>query len=230
MMAPLPTPSHAEERPELPRVRLDVRAASGRTIGYEVGAADFLIGGSPGCDLRLPAANLPPIICQISRKSDGIRVRRVTPLLPVLLNGSPLAANATTPVASGDVLTVAELEIAVVVPEQPYHLVPRFVPIEAEAPAAQPAPRDGDGDIAPSRNGADSLRLWNRSGRKNGGVATRNSFAARGNWTARQRNSSPIVCCGINDGKRSSRNSNGNGPPPGWRGSIRPISTPGTAS
>ena len=31
MMAPLPTSSHTDDRPELPRVRLDVRAASGRS-------------------------------------------------------------------------------------------------------------------------------------------------------------------------------------------------------
>ena len=52
MMAPLPTPSHANDRPESPWVRLEVRVASGLPVTYEVGADDFLIGGSAGCDLR----------------------------------------------------------------------------------------------------------------------------------------------------------------------------------
>ena len=135
MMAPLPTPSHADDQPELPRVRLEVRAQSGRPVTYEVGADDFLIGGSAGCDLRLPTANLPPVICQISRKSDGVRVRRLTPVLPVLLNGAALPANATTPVAAGDVLALADIEITFAIPSAPSLVVPRFVPLEVEASA-----------------------------------------------------------------------------------------------
>ena len=78
-------------------------------VSYEVGAEDFLIGGSSGCDLRLPTAKPSACPLSVSRKPDGIRVRRVTPVLPVLLNGQPLPANATTAVASGDVLTVADI-------------------------------------------------------------------------------------------------------------------------
>src|SRR5438093_5394701 len=103
MMAPLPTPSPSADRPELPRVRLEVRAASGRPVTYEFGADEFLVGAAGGCDLRLPAADLPPVVCQFARKSDGVRVRRLTPVLPVLLNGKPLPANAPTAVRSGDV-------------------------------------------------------------------------------------------------------------------------------
>ena len=36
MLGPIP-PSPTTDRPELPRVRLEVRAASGRVIAYEVG-------------------------------------------------------------------------------------------------------------------------------------------------------------------------------------------------
>ena len=133
MMAPLPTSSHTDDRPELPRVRLDVRSASGRVVSYEVGAEDFLIGGSSGCDLRLPTPNLPPVLCQVSRKLDGIRVRRVTPVLPVLLNDQPLPANATTTVASGDVLTIADIQITVVAANLPSIIVPQFVSLEPES-------------------------------------------------------------------------------------------------
>jgi hypothetical protein len=140
MMAPLPTPSHTDDRPELARVRLDVRAASGRTVSYEVGVDDFLIGGSAGCDLRLPAPSLPPVLCQISRKTDGLRVRRVTPVLPVLLNGSSLPANTTTLIADGDVLTIEDIQITVVTAHQPALIVPRFVPLEPEAAGGHAIP------------------------------------------------------------------------------------------
>ena len=60
MMAPLPTPSPSGDRPELPRVRLEVRTGAGRTLAYDFGADEFLIGGAPGCDLRLAGA-APPV-------------------------------------------------------------------------------------------------------------------------------------------------------------------------
>ena len=74
MMAPLPNPPPANDRPELPRVRLEVRSGSGRTISYEVGSDEFLIGGASGCDLRLPVPNAPSVVCQLTRKADAVRV------------------------------------------------------------------------------------------------------------------------------------------------------------
>lgn len=143
MMAPLPTPSHSNDQPESPRVRLEVRVASGRPVTYEVGANDFLIGGSAGCDLRLPAANLPPVICQISRKADGISARRLTPVLPVHLNGKPLAANATAPIAANDILTLADVEITVAMPHAPTIVMPKFVPLDVQSATPQ-EPRKPD--------------------------------------------------------------------------------------
>ncbi|MBA4064440.1 MAG: hypothetical protein C0501_12150 [Isosphaera sp.] len=135
-------PPPAADRPELPRVRLDVRAAGGRPVTYEVGGGEFLIGGAGGCDLRLPAANLPPVICQVTRKPDGVRARRLTPVLPVLLNGAPLPANAPAPVSPGDVIAVAGVEITVTFQAPAAVLTPTFVPLAPEPPAAvvPPAP------------------------------------------------------------------------------------------
>ena len=162
MMAPLPTPTQVADRPELPRVRLEVRAASGRPVTYEVGAEDFLIGGSAGCDLRLPASNLPPVICQISRKADGVRVRRLTPVIPVHVNGNPLAANTTTPVASGDVLALAEIEITVAIQQTTHVVIPKFVPLEVESVAAPShAPRM---DLSEERRKLEGR--WKQSTRK----------------------------------------------------------------
>jgi len=139
MIGPLP-PNPNGDRPELPRVRLEVRAASGRSVTYEIGSDEFLVGGAGGCDLRLPAANLPPVIAQITRKPDGVRVRRLTPVLAVSLNGSPLAANTPTSLTSGDILGLAGVEITVVV--QPSAFVsPTFVPvIEAQPLPVVPYP------------------------------------------------------------------------------------------
>jgi hypothetical protein len=137
MMAPLPTPSPADEGPELPRVRLEVRAPSGRAVTYEMGGGDFLVGGSSSCDLRLPAANLPPVVCQISRSTSGVRIRRLTPIIAVSLNGLALPANAATPVNSGDVLSLGEIEITLAMPQAQAVIVPNFVPLDIE-PATQP--------------------------------------------------------------------------------------------
>ncbi len=131
MMAPLPTPNTPSERPELPRVRLDVRAGSGRPVSYEVGSEEFLIGGASGCDLRLPATSLPPVICQLTRKSDAVRVRRLTPALAVLLNGNPLPANTPVLLNGDDKLTLAGIEICISISgnsSSAKYLSPQFVP------------------------------------------------------------------------------------------------------
>jgi hypothetical protein len=52
MMAPLPNPTPGA-RPDLPRVRFDVRTAAGRVVGHEFAGDEFLIGAAAGCDLRL---------------------------------------------------------------------------------------------------------------------------------------------------------------------------------
>ena len=140
MLGPIPPPP-AADRPELPRVRLEVRASvapgsAGRTppraVTYEVGSGEFVIGGAGGCDLRLPAPNLPPVIAQITRKPDADAVRRLTPVLPITLNGEPLPANVLAPLAAGDTLALAGVEITVAV-QHAAVVSPRFVPVEAAA-------------------------------------------------------------------------------------------------
>ncbi|MBA4189141.1 MAG: hypothetical protein C0467_14180 [Planctomycetaceae bacterium] len=169
MIGSLP-PSPPADRPELPRVRLDVRPAPGsasgsssrnpqRAVTYEVGADEFLIGGASGCDLRLPTPNLPPVVAQITRKADGVRVRRLTPILPVLLNGNPLTANTPTPVSTGDVLVLGGMEITLAI-QQSAILSARFVAVTEEEPrqqhpqqAQQPAP-----ELVPHRDDAELIR------------------------------------------------------------------------
>jgi chromosome segregation ATPase len=156
MMAPLPSSSQPADRPESPRVRLDVRLASGRTVNYEVGADEFLIGGASGCDFRIPAPNLPPVICQLIRKPEGLWVRRLTPLLTVLLNETPLSASNLARVNSGDKLALGGVEIVVSIQAAPL-LIPKFVALDPDiAEEATTAAR------APSREDEDDLEKRRR--------------------------------------------------------------------
>jgi chromosome segregation ATPase len=170
MMAPLPPPNSSGTRPDLPRVRLEVRTGGGRAVAPEFGGDEFIIGGAAGCDLRLPAAGAPPIAVQLTRRSDGVRGRRVAAGLPVQLNGASLPAGTTTPVHDGDVLTLAGLTIAVrtsavpaVEPAPPPYLSPRFVPLDDPPPAlpAPDAPPEPAGAAGPSA--ATDLSLEHRA-------------------------------------------------------------------
>src|SRR5258708_40338328 len=63
----------------LPVVRVEVRAGKAKPTVYEVGDGGFLVGGVPGCDLRLPGPNLPPVLCLIARQPRGASLRKLAP-------------------------------------------------------------------------------------------------------------------------------------------------------
>jgi DNA repair exonuclease SbcCD ATPase subunit len=134
MMA-LPPPDPRPDPPALPAappapvgVRFDVRLGTGRVAAHAMTADEFLVGGAAGCDLRLPGANLPPVVCQFLRSPDALRFRRLAPAVPVFLNGTPIAGPDPVPVAGGDRVTVGPAEITVHVPPATY-LTPRLVPV-----------------------------------------------------------------------------------------------------
>ena len=134
MMAPEPPPTPVD----LPRVRLEVRTGTNRSVGYEVGTSEFLIGSAPACDLRLPLPGLPPVAVQLSLKSDGVRVRRSSPNLEVQLNASPLPLNAIATLKNGDHLVIGDVEIHVAI-QLGRFLAARLVPIaSSEAPREVP--------------------------------------------------------------------------------------------
>lgn len=141
MMAPPPNAGPHAERPELPRVRVEARAGPGRATAHEFGGDEFLIGGAPGCDLRLDVPNAPPVVLQLARKPDGVRARRVAAGLPVRLNGAPLPAGTVTPLSDGDELALAGLTVTVRVQAAPPRYVsPKLVPLDHELPLALPVP------------------------------------------------------------------------------------------
>lgn len=104
-----------------PSVRLELRNGNGRPTVYHVAGSEFLIGSVAGCDLKLSGANLPALVCVLSRQSDGVVVRKLAPTLPLLHNGETFT---TKPLESGDLLSLGPMTI--------------LVAIEATLPAARP--------------------------------------------------------------------------------------------
>src|SRR5258708_40272 len=119
--------------PDAPVVRLELRHGSARPALHEVTGEEFLIGSVPGCDLRIPGSNLPPIICQIVRRADGLRVRKLAPTQPVMLNGQPVVTQAA--LAHGDCIQIGPVELYVHLALPEPHRLSRpaisFVPLPA---------------------------------------------------------------------------------------------------
>lgn len=106
----------------LAAVRLEVRSGAGRATAYEVGDGGFLIGSVTGCDLRLPGSNLPPIICVIGRTDSAASLRRLAPVLPILVNGKAVAS---AYLRNGDTIAIGPIEIVLTVhPAKRAHLPP----------------------------------------------------------------------------------------------------------
>ena len=111
----------------LPNLRLELRHGSARPVFYEVSELGFLVGSVPGCDLRLPGTELPPVLCLVTRHAGGAAVRKLVPTQPILVNGQLLVSG---PLANGDRLSLGSVEIVV-------HL--------RSTPAAQFSERDDTG-------------------------------------------------------------------------------------
>lgn len=133
-------------------VRLEVRSGRGQAVTYEVGDGGFLIGSVPGCDLRLPGTNLPPLICVISRTVAAAVLRRLAPVLPILVNGKAVAA---AYLHDGDTITFGTFEIALRVQagkQHPPHSDAETAPTEQREHAAR------DEEIRKQNEEAASLR------------------------------------------------------------------------
>jgi hypothetical protein len=108
-MAAIPN-SSLRENPR-PILRLEVRYGSARPTLYDVHANEFLIGSVPGCDLRLPGTNLPPVIVLLRRDTDAVRLRKLAPTLPIFLNGQPIASGDSPPLRNGDILSIGAVDL-----------------------------------------------------------------------------------------------------------------------
>src|SRR5262249_32389936 len=107
--SPKPSNSGAAAGPT-PTVRLELHQGNVRPTTHDVADAGFLIGSVPGCDLRLPGAGLPPVICLIAPHASGARLRKLVPTQPVLVNGRPITS---ATLAHGDRITVGAVELLV---------------------------------------------------------------------------------------------------------------------
>src|SRR5207244_2682566 len=103
-------PDSYAEPGRLPLVRLQMHGGTGHGTVYDVSDLGFLIGSVPGCDLRLPGVNLPPVICLIGRHADGASLRKLVATYPVAVNGQPIANAA---LANGDRITLGAMELLV---------------------------------------------------------------------------------------------------------------------
>jgi hypothetical protein len=100
----------AAARAAPPEVRLEVRTGAGPATTYAVGEAGLLIGAVPGCDLRLPGPDLPPLLCVIARQGGAATLRKLAPTFPVLVNGKPATVS---PLTQGDRVSAGPVEIVV---------------------------------------------------------------------------------------------------------------------
>src|SRR4051794_37635862 len=127
---PSPGPPAAERPPPArPAVHLEVRVGQARPALYEVGEAGFLVGSVPGCDLRLPGASLPPVLCLISRREGGAFLRKLAPVQAVAVNGRPAGS---APLLTGDRISLGTAELVVTVTPGEAPNVPGPAPRELE--------------------------------------------------------------------------------------------------
>jgi hypothetical protein len=122
-----PNPPAPDPHPApLPAVCLELAHGSARTTRYDIAEAGFLVGTVPGCDVRVPGTNLPPVLCLITRHPHGVLLRKLAPLFAVQVNGQAVAS---ARLADGDRITVGPVEVR--------------VQITPAADMATPSPREG---------------------------------------------------------------------------------------
>jgi hypothetical protein len=110
-------PPSTQQRPDPagPPVRVEVRHGAAPPVGLDVTRDEFVVGSVPGCDLRIPGANLPPQVCSIHRGPDGVRLKKLAQALPILLNGSPLPPAGQAVLRHGDVISVGAVDLHVAI-------------------------------------------------------------------------------------------------------------------
>lgn len=99
-----------------PAVRLEFRHADGRPSFYDMTGDEFIVGSTPGCDVRLAGSNLPPIVCILSRHAGGVRIRKIGPTTPLLLNGKSFTS---AELNSGDTIELGTMSIGVQISAAP---------------------------------------------------------------------------------------------------------------
>ena len=159
MMAPIPplAPPQPAADSGLPEVRLDARVGSGRSLSFDLQRGEMLIGGAEGCDLRLPGAHLPPVICQFTRTEQAVSFRRLAPAFPILHNGVPLVGTSPVKIGPGDRIAIGSADIVVNLHPKG-HVKPAFTPLLEKKASARQVPAL-TADYSQERQALDSLKL-----------------------------------------------------------------------
>src|SRR5262249_9897706 len=127
-------PGTAASGDGLPEVRLELRHGSNPPMTFFVGDTAFLIGSAPGCDLRLPGAEVPPVLCLLARRAGSVALRKLASAAPLHVNGKPVSA---APLTDGDRIAIG-----------PFELTAHVQVSELRAPRFQPVPDDSELDPA----------------------------------------------------------------------------------
>jgi chromosome segregation ATPase len=122
-------PPSTHERSAAPPVRVEVRHGAAPPVGLDVAGEEFVVGSVPGCDLRIPGANLPPHVCSIRRGPDGVWLQKIAQALPILLNGSPLSPAGQAVLRHGDVVSIGAVDLHISIAFS----VPEPVPMSSPA-------------------------------------------------------------------------------------------------
>jgi predicted nucleic acid-binding Zn-ribbon protein len=111
-----------------------MRLGSTKPTQHDVADAGFLIGSVPGCDLRLPGVNLPPVLCLIARQPGGVFLRKLAPVLPLLVNGQAISH---ARLSHGDRITLGAIDLLVQIAAAPH-----TASVKKETAASPPAKYD----------------------------------------------------------------------------------------
>jgi DNA repair exonuclease SbcCD ATPase subunit len=148
-----PSPTSPVPADGLPAVCVELRHGSAPPVVHDVASLSFLVGTVPGCDLRLPGAALPAVCCLLTRRPDGVELRKLAPIGALLVNGQPAA---TRRLDDGDRITLGAVELLV-------HVVaPHRAPAVRLAPLPLPAegavPYQGNEELSRQQNEVEAAR------------------------------------------------------------------------
>jgi hypothetical protein len=94
-------------------VQLEVRRGKARPLLYTLTETGFVIGSVPGCDLRLPGSDLPPLLGLIINGTGGLGIRKLVATAPLLVNGQ---STSSAHLADGDRIQLGPVELVIHVP------------------------------------------------------------------------------------------------------------------
>jgi hypothetical protein len=91
-------------------LRLELRHDGNAATVFELPLQALALGAAPGCDVRLPGGDIPPVLCILSPEPAGLRLRTLAPQPGINVNGHRTIHALLAP---GDQLTFGSFELRV---------------------------------------------------------------------------------------------------------------------